>query len=208
MKVHVVSWPWFGLGGSFILVLFLKKKNCFVPVFSIAENCKTLMCVLMFWPNMHNDVESYACTYLTCQQDKAVNQLPGGLLQQLPIPVWPWASVSMDFITQLLLVNDLPNIMVVSRQVFKICNFRGVPSAMSSWRCCRILLLNCGEYWSIPLNIISDRDPMLTSIFWSKLFKLMGTKILMSTTYHLQMDGLTEWINGILEDYVRHFVCG
>ena len=47
----------------------------------------------------------------------------------------------------------------------------------------------------IPESIVSDRDTRFTSILWKGLQKLMGTKLLMSTIFHLQMDRATEQAN-------------
>ncbi|MBW0553213.1 hypothetical protein O181_092928 [Austropuccinia psidii MF-1] len=41
-------------------------------------------------------------------------------------------------------------------------------------------------------NIISDRDPKITSALWTNLYNAFGTKLLFSTAYHLQTDGITE----------------
>ena len=43
----------------------------------------------------------------------------------------------------------------------------------------------------IPESIVSDRDTKFTSIFWGGIFwtelhRLMGSKLLMSTMFHLQ----------------------
>ncbi|MBW0564051.1 hypothetical protein O181_103766 [Austropuccinia psidii MF-1] len=41
-------------------------------------------------------------------------------------------------------------------------------------------------------NIISDGDPKFTSALWTNLHNLFGTKLLLSTPYHPQTDGLAE----------------
>jgi antitoxin component of RelBE/YafQ-DinJ toxin-antitoxin module len=48
------------------------------------------------------------------------------------------------------------------------------------------------KYWGLPLNIVSDRDARFTSKFWTTLFKLVGMKLLKSSSYHPQTDGKTE----------------
>lgn len=38
----------------------------------------------------------------------------------------------------------------------------------------------------VPISVISDRDKVFTSLFWTELFKLVGTKLLLSSAYHSQ----------------------
>ena len=43
--------------------------------------------------------------------------------------------------------------------------------------------------YSVPKNIVYDRDVKLTSIFWKELFVGLGTELAFSITYDLWIDG-------------------
>ncbi|CAI5705840.1 unnamed protein product [Peronospora effusa] len=61
------------------------------------------------------------------------------------------------------------------------------------------------RHHGLPENIVSDRDPRFTSAFWTSLFELLGTKLLMSTAAHPETDGQTERVNRVLEDVLRSY---
>jgi hypothetical protein len=42
-----------------------------------------------------------------------------------------------------------------------------------------------------PKVIVSDRDPKFTGNFWKELWKMSGTTLAMSSTYHPQTNGQT-----------------
>ena len=56
---------------------------------------------LCWWPGMKKDIAEFVARCLTCQRVKTEHQKPGGLLQPLPIPVWKWDHITMDFIVGL-----------------------------------------------------------------------------------------------------------
>ena len=62
------------------------------------------------------------------------------------------------------------------------------------------------KYWGLPGAIISDRDARFTGKFWTELFRLLGSQLHFSTSFHPQTDGQTEQMNCLLEEYLRHFV--
>ena len=58
----------------------------------------------------------------------------------------------------------------------------------------------------VPKSIVSDHNTKFTSMFWRELHRLMGTKLLMSTAFHPQMDGTTERANHSIGQILRMII--
>jgi hypothetical protein len=159
-----------------------------------------------YWPRMRDDVEAFVKTCLVCQQDKVEQQPPGGLLEPLPIAERPWDSVTMDFISALPKSEGYGSIMVVVDRFSKYATFIAAPTDCTAEEAARLFMKNVVKYWGVPRTIISDRDPRFTGRFWTELFKLLGSDLHFSTSFHPQTDGQTERVNALLELYLRHFV--
>ncbi|MBW0515097.1 hypothetical protein O181_054812 [Austropuccinia psidii MF-1] len=71
-------------------------------------------------------------------------------------------------------------------------------TALLIWN--RVVSLTC-----ILTNIISDRDPNITSALLRNLHQLFGKKLSFSTAYHPQTDGLAGRMIQTLEDMVKGF---
>ena len=54
-----------------------------------------------WWNGMKKEIASFVSRCLTYQQAKAEHQRPMGKIQLLPIPVWKWEKMTMDFVTSL-----------------------------------------------------------------------------------------------------------
>ena len=57
----------------------------------------------------------------------------------------------------------------------------------------------------MPASVVSDRDPIFTSCFWSELMKLQGVELAMSSAHHPQIDDQIEVVNKSLKQYLRAF---
>jgi len=51
----------------------------------------------------------------------------------------------------------------------------------------------------LPKTIVNDQDSRFMGSFWQELFRLVGTELTLSTSYHPQMDEQTEIVNKWLE---------
>ena len=54
-----------------------------------------------WWNGMTKEIASFVSRCLTYQQVKAEHQRPVGKIKLLPIPVWKWEKITMDFVTGL-----------------------------------------------------------------------------------------------------------
>ena len=52
-----------------------------------------------WWRGMKKDIVEYLSKCLTCQQVKAEQQVPFGLLNPIPIQKWKWDNITMNFVS-------------------------------------------------------------------------------------------------------------
>ncbi|KAL0302397.1 UNVERIFIED_CONTAM: hypothetical protein Scaly_3034200 [Sesamum calycinum] len=150
-----------------------------------------------YWPQMRDDVETYVRTCLICQQDKADHQNEAGLLQPLPIPKRPWESVSMDDISGLPKVGDLSSIIIMVDRLSKYATFIVAPKHVTAEGTTHLFFKHVIKYWGSPKDIVSDRDSRFTGVFGAELFRLLGSTLSMTSSYHPQSDGQTERFNSV-----------
>ena len=158
------------------------------------------------WFGMKQDMQQFVKTYEVCQKMKSSNQAPAGLLQPLPIPDKIWQDLAMDFITRFPLSNGYTTILVVVDRLSKQAHIGALPQIYSAPKVANLFTQLICRLHGIPTSIVSDRDAIFFSKFWTELFTLSGTVLKRSTTYHPQTDGQSEVINRILQQCLCCFV--
>ena len=68
---------------------------------------------------------------------------------------------------------------------------------------CRLCIQKIVWLQGVPVSIVSDQDLRFTAHFWESFQRAMGTRLMMSTTFHLQTNGQSERTIQILEDMLR-----
>lgn len=161
---------------------------------------------LFAWPHMKASVKNYVAECTVCQQAKPDRSKYPGLLQPLPVPDHAWQIISMDFVEGLPRSHNANTILVVVDTFSKYAHFLPLLHPYTALKVAQIFLDSVYKLHGLPHSIISYRDKIFTSRFWQELFRLSGTTLKMSSSYHPQMDGQTERVNECLETFLRSFV--
>ena len=154
------------------------------------------------WKGLKDDVLQHVRECLICQQNKSGHTFPAGLLQPLSIPEQKWEGVSMNFITGLPRVQGKDCIFVVVDQLTKYAHFFAIPTDSSAFQIAELFFREIFRLHGLPKTIVSDRDSIFMSMFCQELFRLVGTKLTPSTSYHPQTNGQTEIVNKWIEGYL------
>jgi hypothetical protein len=156
-----------------------------------------------FWDGMKQDIRNFIAECEVCQCNKGEIVKSPSTLQQLPIPLAIWKDISMKFIIGLPKSGNKSVIMVVVDRLSKYAHFCALPHPFTASTVDQIFMDHFFKLHGMPHSIVFNRDPTFTRNFWQELFKLQGTQLHLSSTYHPQTDGQTEVVNKCLETYLK-----
>lgn len=165
-----------------------------------------------YFPGMRKHVETVVTECDICSKSKANRHAPYGLLQPPPVPGGAWKSIAFDFVVKLPPSKEpmtkviYDSIWVVTDRLTKYGHFVPYKESSDAKELAYAFLKTVVSQHGLPDEIISDRDKLFTSKFWTSLMAQLGANHKLSTAFHPQTDGQTERLNQTLEQYLRSYV--
>nr|GAT47604.1 gag-pol polyprotein [Mycena chlorophos] len=161
----------------------------------------------VWWKNMVEDVKAYCASCHTCAISKSSSQKPYGLLHPLPVPQRPWQSIGIDFVGPLPASKNrhgqFDMITVIIDHLTSMVHLVPTKQTYKAKDIAEVVFEHVYSKHGLPETIVSDRDSLFTSIFWSHLHALIGTKLKMSSSFHPQSDGAMERANRTIGQMLR-----
>ncbi|KAI4370397.1 hypothetical protein MLD38_018752 [Melastoma candidum] len=132
---------------------------------------------------------------------------PQGLYTLLPVPERPWEHISMDFMLGLLrTLQRKDSIMVVLDRFSKMAHFIPCQKTDDATKVADMYFREVLRLHGVSKLIVPDRDVKFLSYIWETLWHKLRTKLVFSTTYHVQTDGQTEVVNRTMAAILRTLV--
>ena len=118
----------------------------------------------------------------------------------------PFSSISVDLITGLPNSHSFDSVMVVvDHGLMKGVIYCPCTKNIDTAGVAQLFFTHVFPQFGLHLKVISDRGPQFSSAFAQELACLLQYDITLSTAYHPQTDGETEWVNQELDTYLRLF---
>lgn len=134
---------------------------------------------LFVWPGKKSFIKEFVQSCLIYQQAKPERVNYPVLLSPLPVPPHAWATVSIDFILGLPPSEQFEQfdcIMVVIDKSTKYGHFIPAKHPYTALKIANLFLENVYKLHGMPQCIISDRDPVFTSLFWKALIQKLTVR--------------------------------
>ena len=159
-----------------------------------------------FWPNMQGFVKKYVRHCDTCKRSKGSRFKKQGVLWALLVPDQRWQDISIDFVIGIPAVKGANTICNIVDRFSKERHHIATDKEIDAKRLADLFVHHVWKLHGLPRSIISDRGTQFVNDFWKFLYKRLGISVRLSTAWHPEIDGQTERLNGVMEQYLRAYV--
>ena len=168
------------------------------------------MALGFFQKGLHQDIKTFVNFYPKCVVKRTIRKKELVDINLLCVPLGPFHTIIMDFITDLLLDADQPlsklgtnylydTILTVTYQFSKakilIPSCKDQKAADQATAFCNCIIL----YWGLLKVLVSNWDKRFMNAFQHEVYTKVGVRQLVTTSYHLSANRQSERTNATLE---------
>jgi len=154
------------------------------------------------WPNIHDDVQKFYKSCITCMRSKPQYHRPYRSLQQLPILKRLWNSISMDFIEKLPSSSSFNTILIIVDHLSKQAIFIPTHDTITSVELACFFVTYVFSKHGVPSHVTSDYGSEFASHFFCSLGTTLDMRLHFTSGYHPKANGQVEQTNQTLEQYL------
>ena len=169
---------WFLRDKTLKKIVFENEHDTMVTSHMDMDKILVMINGVFYWPRIVEDIGYYVGSSDNCQRNKASHHKRHGTLHPLEMSYSPYNSISIDFKTHLLVLEDCSNAWEIVDHYTKMAHFVPVKNTQKTEVVCtKRFLVNVRKLHNLPSDIVSDRDPVFTSTFWSELIKKLDVRM-------------------------------
>jgi len=163
-----------------------------------------------WWKSMNDHVQKFCESCTTCKRTKTTTQRPYGLLNPLEVPSAPWQTIGIDFVGPFPVsknrYGEFDTITVVVDHFTSMVHLIPSRDDYAAPDIAELVFQEVYRLHGLPEHIVSDRDVLFTSNFWTHLHELTGVGLRKSSAFHPESDGATERQNRTVGQMLRQCI--
>ena len=148
----------------------------------------------------------YVKGYDLCQKIKNKTKVLVGKLKLSKISEKLWMYLMVDFITKSPLVTGKDAFLVVYNRLSKLTYFVTTTGETLAEGLAQLFRDNMWKLYRLLVCVVSNRELQFAIELTKELNKMLGVKIKLLTSFHLQTDRQMEQMNQELEQYLQFFI--
>lgn len=153
------------------------------------------------WKGRLRDFKKCWAVCLLCQRNKDKNQKKMTVPQPLEVSAHRWGSISSDFIVSLpKKSHGFDAIITYVDRLSGSVHFMPCKVDDAALDVSKSFFDNIFRLYELPDELFIDRDPKFTSNLWKQP---CGIRTKMSTSHHPHTDGISEFMNRMVEKFNR-----
>ncbi len=142
-----------------------------------------------YWLTLRADIESYVKGCDVCLASKSIKPKPYSDLQSLPVLIYWWKDLFIDFVPRLPVSTNwrdktYDSILVIVNRLTKMVYYELVKVIIDVPALAEVIIKAVVEHYSLLNSIVSDQGSLFTSKFWFSLCYFLDIKQKLSTAFY------------------------